>query len=148
LTTRPSIRELAGRERDEPADQVEGRRLAAARRAEQAEELARVDAERDAIERDGVAVLLGDVDELDRGVRRCRSSAARPSPGDGRRARFVATRAGGVWLRCGRALTDRRGRPGRPATQPAAVLDRRQQHLDRPPPEVDRRHIDGREARP
>src|SRR4029453_6099324 len=59
--------ELAGRERDEPPDEVQRRRLAAPGRAEQTEELARVDAEGDAVERDGVAVLLCDVDDLDRG---------------------------------------------------------------------------------
>ena len=59
--------ELARRERDEPADQIEGGRLPAPGRAEQAEELPGLDLERDAIERHGTAIALGDLDELDRG---------------------------------------------------------------------------------
>ena len=61
--------QLAGRERDEPADQVERGGLPATGRPKQAEELARLDLERDPVERHGLAVALGDVDELDRGRR-------------------------------------------------------------------------------
>ena len=59
--------QLTGRERDEAADQVEGRRLAATRWTEQTEELARLDLQRYAVDRHGRTVALGDIDELDRG---------------------------------------------------------------------------------
>ena len=49
----------------EAADHPEGRGLAAARRAEEAEELAVLDLEVDVVDRDLVAELLDDIDEAD-----------------------------------------------------------------------------------
>jgi hypothetical protein len=57
--------DFACRGLDEARDQPQGRRLAAARRAEQADELAMLDAQRHAVDRDGVAVVLGEALQFD-----------------------------------------------------------------------------------
>ena len=70
--------DLAARRVDEPADQVQRRRLAAARRPEQAEELALGDLEIGRPQRELAAVPLRDADEADRRpVSRSRRAPAR-----------------------------------------------------------------------
>src|SRR5579862_78242 len=65
--------DLALGHRDEAADQVQRRRLAAAGRPEEAEELAVADLELDPTERHLVAVAFDDAAELDAGCRRPKS---------------------------------------------------------------------------
>ena len=57
----------------EARQHAQQRRLAAARAAEQAEDLAAVDVQRDVVDRDEVAELLGDVLDADVGLRACGS---------------------------------------------------------------------------
>ena len=138
--------QLAGRERDEAADQVERRRLAAAGRSEQAEELARLDPERDA--------------RRARPPRRSASSHRRARWRVPRRSAVMSPRPGaatGAWARIGgcgerRALRrrladdqahrqDLRGAPsGRLEPMPSACLDR-------VPAELDGRDLHGRQPR-
>src|SRR5439155_5103921 len=81
----------AGRRRDEAADQVQGRRLAAAGRAEQAEELALGDLEVDRAERLLRAVALRDPAELDRGGNGAHRDSSQPQ--DRRRTSRTGTRS-------------------------------------------------------
>src|SRR5207244_10777532 len=66
----------------EPGDGVQQRELAAARRADQADELARGDVQIDAIERDDAAELLAHTPDLDGGLRHARARGA-SAAGDG-----------------------------------------------------------------
>ena len=61
--------QLARAHRDEPADEVEGRRLAAAGRPEEAEELARLDHHRHVVQGDRVPVAFRRMAQLDGGYR-------------------------------------------------------------------------------
>ena len=58
--------EVAGGHRDEAPDEVEGGRLATARRTEKTEEFTRLDGHRDIVEGDRVAIAFGRVAQLDR----------------------------------------------------------------------------------
>ena len=89
----------------EPADHPQGRGLAAAGRAEEAEELAPVDIEVDVIDRDHVPIQLGDLGQMDVDVRHGRSQLLhgydrpRGAPGthaDAREGASATERYGGV----------------------------------------------------
>ena len=82
---RPAGREL------EPADHPQRRRLAAARRAEQREELAAADLERDAVDRPDLAELLLQVEELDLRGRRHRRGRHRDAEASPRRGLVLAS---------------------------------------------------------
>ena len=103
----PSIRILPGGRRLEAGQHAQERGLAAARGAEQREELALVDVEADIVDRVDVAELLGDVLDPDEGLR------ARVLPGLDPRALVAARpgRGGGALAAAAQLRAHRRAPP-------------------------------------
>ncbi len=106
VVDRPALdAQLARGHRDEPADEVEGRRLAAAGRSEQAEELARLDDHRHVVEGDRVTVAFGHVAQArwraSSQASRAHAEARGPRPPEqrarSRRVEVGRQRCGGGW---------------------------------------------------
>ncbi len=109
---------VAGRDRLVPADHPQGRGLAAARGAEQAAIGPRPDLQVDAVHRHGLAVALGQPDQLDIHAILPASSPARDGPVGARVRPESRDQSGGA------ACTDRsitRPRPGSPTTRPSSA---------------------------
>ena len=125
MTSWPLQLDQARGRRLEAADHPQGRGLAAAGRAEQAEELPGLDLEVDVVDDDGLAVALDDIDEpdVDGGHVRSHSSwddAPRPDRATRMRAR--------IWARSDRV--SRNARPSRRRRDDRARFAR----IDAPPP--------------
>ena len=100
--------DLAGRRLLEPGDHPEGRRLAAARRPEEAVELAPGDPQGHLVDRDDVAEALGHLEDLD--VRRRDRPPTPPSRSVGSSGRDRGAGCGDRWVAGGHGCGQRRPR--------------------------------------
>ena len=105
----------------EPADHPQRRGLAAARRAEQREELAGADLERDAVDRPDLAESLLQVEQLDLGGRRDRLGRHRDAEASRGRVSVLASVPGDATYRPVRARTKV---PAVPTNRPEGTLAR------------------------